>query len=98
MALRGSIGFLSPTAEVTSPATGITMQVKTTPPGVQFYTGNALEGAPKGKNSAVYGRRACFCLETQFYPDNIHHPDWPQAILRPGTLWKHQTIYHFPAI
>ena len=97
-ALRGSIGFLSPTAEVTSPATGITMQVETTLPGVQFYTGNALEGAPTGKNGAVYGRRTGFCLETQFYPDNIHHPDWPQAILRPGALWKHQTIYRFPAI
>ena len=65
---------------------------------MQFYTGNALEGTPKGKNGAVYGRRASFCLETQFYPDNIHHPDWPQAILRPGALWKHQTIYRFPAI
>lgn len=96
--LRGTIGVLSPAAAVTSPDTGITMQVETTLPGIQFYTGNALEGAPKGKNGAVYGRRTGFCLETQFYPDNIHHPDWPQSILRPGALWRHQTIYRFSAI
>lgn len=93
--LRGDIGSMHDAGQVFSPDTGIAMSVQTTLPGVQFYTGNSLTGVPAGKNGAVYGPRCGFCLETQFYPDSIHHPTWPQATLRPNEIWSHHTSYLF---
>lgn len=93
--LRGSIGTLHAAGQVYSPDSGIVMSVKTTLPGVQFYSGNSLANTPVGKDGTVYSRRSGFCLETQFYPDSIHHSAWPQAILRPNEIWSHYTSYHF---
>lgn len=93
--VRGRPGILRDCAAVYAPQTGIAMDVGTTSPGVQFYSGNYLEGAPVGKGGAVYTKRCGMCLETQFYPDSLHHPDFPQPILRRGEPYHHETVYRF---
>lgn len=82
-------------AAAVSPAAGIVMEALTTLPGVQFYTGNFLEGCPAGKGGAPYGNRWGFCLETQFFPDSPNKPGFPSCVLRPGEVWDHTTIYRF---
>ena len=84
----------SPAAVVTAPGSGITMMVTTTEPGVQFYSGNFMKHR-KGKNGATYDRRSGLCLETQHYPDSIHHPEWPTCILRAGEVYESTTKYAF---
>ena len=71
-------------ARVFEPKTGRIMEVHTTQPGVQLYTGNFLDGSLAGKQGGVYHQHAGFCLETQHYPDSINHPGFPSIILRPG--------------
>lgn len=93
--VNGATGGLRAAAAAHCEQTGIRMEVETTMPGLQFYTGNALAGAPLGKGGCTYGRRHGFCLETQFYPDAIHHPRWPQPILRAGEAYRQQTVYRF---
>lgn len=88
--LDGSI----PAVTARSPESGIVMQVTTDQPGVQLYTANGM-GPVSGKNGQVYGHRAAFCLETQHYPDCIHHPDWPSCILRAGKAFDSATVYAF---
>ena len=88
--LDGSI----PADTARSPESGIVMQVTTDQPGVQLYTANGM-GPVSGKNGQVYGHRAAFCLETQHYPDCIHHPDWPSCILRAGEAFDSTTVYAF---
>lgn len=95
--VNGETGTLRPAARCCSPRTGIVMETLTTMPGVQFYTGNYLDGCPAGKNGAPYARRWGFCLETQFYPDTPHHPDFPSAVLRPGEVQRSKTVYRFGA-
>ncbi len=80
-------------AEAWDEKTGIRLQVYTTMPGVQFYSGNSLNERSRGKDGAIYGRRCGFCLETQFYPDAIHHPEFPQPVLLPGQTYRHRTVY-----
>lgn len=82
-------------ARVTAPDTGICMEVLTTMPGVQFYSGNYLDGCPTGKGGAGYGRRGGLCLETQFFPDSPNHKDFPDAVLRPGEAYHQTTAYRF---
>lgn len=82
-------------AEVTEPVSGRHMQVLTTSRGVQFYTGNGLRTRLPGKEGATYGKRGGFCLETQFYPDAIHHPHFPSPVLRPGEAQTSTTIFRF---
>lgn len=82
-------------AEAYSEKTNIRMQVYTDMPGMQFYSGNSLSEKQRGKGGAVYGWRCGFCLETQYYPDSIHHPEFPQPILRPGQTYRSATIYRF---
>lgn len=82
-------------AEAMSDRTNIRMQVYTTMPGVQFYSGNSLNETRNGKNGAVYGKRCGFCLETQFWPDAVNHPEFPQPVLVPGQVFKHETTYRF---
>ncbi|MDR2409291.1 MAG: galactose mutarotase [Bacteroidales bacterium] len=82
-------------AKAISPKTGIVMETYTTEPGVQLYTGNYLDGSFIGKNGHVYPKRSAFCLETQHYPDSIHHPDYPSIVLRPGETFESKTIYRF---
>jgi aldose 1-epimerase len=83
------------TAKVISPKTGIVMEVYTTEPGVQLYTGNFLDGSFIGKNGHTYPKRSAFCLETQHYPDSINQPDFPSVILRPNEVFESKTIYQF---
>ncbi|MCL1934379.1 MAG: galactose mutarotase [Candidatus Azobacteroides sp.] len=82
-------------ARAASPKTGIVIEVFTTEPGVQLYTGNYLDGSFTGKNGHRYPKRSAFCLETQHFPDSIHHPDFPTIILEPEDTFRSKTIYTF---
>jgi aldose 1-epimerase len=82
-------------ARVVEPLTGRTLDVFTTQPGLQLYTGNFLDGTAKGKGGARYGPRAGFCLETQHYPDSPNHPAFPSIILREGQLYRSRTVFAF---
>ena len=93
--LNGIDGENKQAAEVYEPTTGRVMQVFTTEPGIQLYTGNFLQGDIKGKNDVVYGRHSGLCLETQHYPDSIHHPHFPNSILRPGRIYRQTTRFQF---
>ena len=84
-------------ARVYDPSTGRTLEVSTTQPAVQFYTGNFLDGTVTGKEGHVYKRRFGFCLETQHYPDSPNHPDFPNTILRPGETFHQVTAFKFSA-
>lgn len=91
----GDYGVLRPAAKAWSPGTGIVLEMETTMPGVQFYSGNYLDGCPAGKNGAPYGKRWGFCLESQFFPDSPHHPSFPSATLAAGEEYHSKTIYRF---
>jgi aldose 1-epimerase len=80
---------------VVDPASGRTMDVSTTEPGVQFYTGNKLDGSYNGKSGHVYGKRSAFCLETQHFPDSPNKANFPSTVLRPGQEYKSTTVYAF---
>jgi aldose 1-epimerase len=82
-------------ARVEEPESGRVMEVFTTEPGVQFYTGNNLDGHLKGKYGAVYNKRTGFCLETQHYPDSPNKPNFPSTVLRPGETYTSKTVYQF---
>ncbi|MEN6334545.1 MAG: aldose epimerase family protein [Phycisphaerales bacterium] len=82
-------------AKVVEPTTGRVMEVYTTEPGIQFYSGNFLDGTITGKEGKVYKHRWGFCLETQHYPDSPNKPNFPSTILRPGDTYKTTTIYRF---
>ena len=70
-------------------------EISTTEPGVQFYTGNFLDGTIKGKNGHVYGLRSGLCLETQHFPDSPNRPDFPPAVLHVGQRYQSQTTWTF---
>jgi len=93
--LRGEKGTLRSAARVVHEGSGRILEVETTEPGVQFYTGNFLDGAITGKNGVVYNRRSGFCLETQHYPDSPNQENFPSTILRPGEEYVSQTIFRF---
>ena len=95
--LRGGGGSLAEAAEVYEPKTGRVLRVLTTEPGVQFYTGNFLDGTVRGKYGRVYHRRTGFCLETQHFPDSPNKPHFPSTVLRPGQTYRSTTIYEFSA-
>ncbi|WP_375416800.1 aldose epimerase family protein [uncultured Hymenobacter sp.] len=82
-------------ATVYEPTTGRTMEMLTDQPGVQFYSGNFLDGKLKGKGGTVYNQHYGFCLETQHFPDSPNQPKFPSTILRPGETFKSTTIYKF---
>jgi len=84
-------------AEVTGPASGRRLEVFTTEPGVQFYSGNFLDGSVTGKGGRRYGRRAGLCLETQHFPDSPNHPSFPGTLLVPGQAWWSTTVFRFSA-
>jgi aldose 1-epimerase len=88
-------GKLAEAAEVYEPTTGRVMQVWTDQPGVQFYTGNFLDGTITGKDGKVYQQRAALCLETQHFPDSPNHPNFPSTELKPGQKYHTVTIYRF---
>jgi aldose 1-epimerase len=83
-------------ARVREPKTGRVLEMFTTEPGVQFYTGNFLDGTVKGKG-AVYGKHTGFCLEAQHFPDSVNHAEFPSTILRPGQTYTQTTVYRFSA-
>jgi aldose 1-epimerase len=83
-------------ARARDPKSGRVLELYTTEPGVQLYTTNFLD-RQKGKESATYGRHAAFCLETQHYPDALHHENFPSIILKPGDTYRTTTIYNFSA-
>lgn len=82
-------------ARVVEPRSGRTLDVATTEPGLQFYSGNRLDGTIAGKHGRVYGHRTGFCLETQHFPDSPNHPHFPSAILRPGENYQSKTVFAF---
>lgn len=82
-------------ARLTSPASGITLSVYTTEPGIQFYAGNFLDGSTIGKKGIKYARNTGVCLETQHYPDSPNKPEWPSAWLNPGETYTSRCIYRF---
>lgn len=86
---------LSFCAHCSSPKTGIVMDVFTTQPGVQLYTGNWMTGNFEGKNGQHYPERAALCLETQHFPDSPNQPEYPSTVLRPGEVFLSTTIYKF---
>jgi len=88
---------LSLAANVYEPTTGRTLQVWTTEPGMQFYTGNALKGLDTGKGGWVYNFRNGFCLEPQHYPDSPNKPNFPSTELKPGETYRNTIIYKFGA-
>jgi len=88
---------LSLAARVSDAVSGRTMEVWTTEPGVQFYTGNFLDGSFKGKGGIAYQKRTAFCLETQHFPDSPNHPSFPTTLLKPGEKYHTTTVYKFEA-
>ncbi|HOW89110.1 MAG TPA: aldose epimerase family protein [Elusimicrobiales bacterium] len=82
-------------AKVSEPESGRTLEVLTTEPGLQFYSGNFLDGTIKGKGGIVYSRHYGFCMETQHFPDSPNRPAFPSTILRPGEKYQHTCIYKF---
>jgi aldose 1-epimerase len=93
--LNGSEDELSHAASVYEPTTGRVMDVYTTQPGIQFYSGNYLDGSARGKNGKTYQRRSAFCLETQHFPDSPNKPQFPTTFLRPGERYSQTTVYKF---
>ena len=87
-------GRFDKVAEVTADRSGIRMEVYTDLPGVQMYTANFLDGV-KGKNGAVYEKRSAVCLETQYYPDAVHHDNFPAPFCRAGEKYDTRTAYRF---
>ena len=85
---------LVPVATAYEPGSGRVMQVLSTEPGVQLYTGNHLNGL-KGKHGLVYDQHGGFCLETQHFPDSINQPDFPSVVLRPGETYRQVTAHRF---
>ncbi len=86
---------LEQVASVYDSTSGRYLELFTTEPGLQFYTGNFLDGTLKGKNNGVYGQHAAFCLETQHFPDSPNQPSFPNTILKPGETYKHTTVFRF---
>jgi aldose 1-epimerase len=82
-------------ATLRDPASGRTLEVLTDQPGIQVYMGNFLDGTLTGKDGAVYGPNAGICLETQKFPDSVHHPDWPSMRLDPGQTYRHTMVHRF---
>jgi aldose 1-epimerase len=93
--LNTSKNELGKAAEVVDEKSGRVMEVYTTMPGVQFYTGNFLNGVDGGKDGAVYNQRAGLCLETQYFPNAMKHENFPSPILKAQEEYKHTTIYKF---
>ena len=90
-------GNLSLAARVYEPRSGRVMEVSTTEPGLQFYTGNFLDGTITGKGGQVYKQRSGFCLETQHFPDSPNQPRFPSTVLKPGQQYASSTNYKFSA-
>lgn len=93
--ILGQPGTLRPAALVHEPESGRTLELLTDQPGVQVYTGNFLDGTITGKGGAIYRQHQGLCLETQLYPDAVHHPHFPSVVLRPGQTYRHVMLHRF---
>ena len=92
---RSLDGGLSPAAKLTEPQSGRTMEIFTTEPGIQFYSGNFLDGSVRGKGATAYGRRSGLCLETQHFPDSPNQANFPSTVLRAGERYESTTVFKF---
>ena len=86
---------LARAARVRDPASGRVLDIFTSEPGIQFYSGNFLDGSVVGKGGRAYGHRSGFCLETQHYPDSPNQPRFPDTVLRPGEEYRSRTVWRF---
>jgi aldose 1-epimerase len=93
--LRSGGGKLELAVRVVEPLSGRIMEISTTEPGLQFYSGNFLDGTITGKGGRIYNKHAGFCLETQHFPDSPNQPGFPSTILRPGEVYRSQTVHKF---
>lgn len=93
--VNGKSGELRPTAKIVEPKSGRVMEISTTEPAVQFYTGNHLKGTPETGNAPKHG---AFCLETQHYPDSPNRPEFPTTRLNPGETYKQTTVHKFSVV
>lgn len=93
--LRNGAGKIRKAAELYEPKSGRVLAVFTDQPGLQFYTGNFIDGSAKGKDGIAYQRRTGLCLETQAFPDTPNKPQFPSATLRPGQIYHQTTIFQF---
>ncbi len=93
--LKGKSGQMKFCARVREPHTGRVMEISTTEPGVQLYTGNFLDGTLIGKEGKAYDKHDGFCLETQHYPDSPNKPKFPSVVLEPGQTFTSQTVHKF---
>ena len=91
--LDNADGKIQLAARVFEPQSGRVLEVHTTEPGVQFYTGNFLDGTVPGKNGRAYQQHTGFCLETQHFPDSVNQPTFPSVILRPGKTYSQKTAF-----
>ena len=97
LCLDGDPGMMREVARLSDPDTGIVMVIETDQPGIQFYTGNFLNGMT-GKDGAIYEKFGGLCLETQAYPDSVNwrgEPGWPNVVLRPGEAYQHRMVHRF---
>ena len=95
--LNSGGGALAPAAKVYEPKTGRVLEVLTTEPGIQFYSGNFLDGTLTGKGGKVIAFRSGLCLETQHFPDSPNKPQFPSTVLKPGEKYQSTTVYRFSA-
>jgi aldose 1-epimerase len=93
--VNGEMGKLRIAARVSDPESGREMEVWTSEPGIQFYSGNHLDGSLTGKRGVVYNPRSGLALETQHFPDSVNQPSFPSVILHPGSVYQTETIYKF---
>lgn len=93
--VKGADGTLRPAARVEDPQSGRVLELLTTAPGVQFYSGNFLDGTSTGKSGRVYRQGDALCLEPQVFPDSPNHPDFPSARLDPGKTYVNTMVYRF---
>ncbi len=93
--INGGGGKLAPVAEVYDPTSGRALEVLSTEPGVQFYSGNFLDGTITGKRGVVYRQYAALALETQHFPDSVNHSNFPSYVLQAGATYRSTTVYRF---
>jgi aldose 1-epimerase len=91
--LEDDNGKIKLAARVFEPQSGRVLEVHTTEPGVQFYTGNFLDGTISGKGGRAYHQHTGFCLETQHFPDSVNQPTFPSVIVKPGQQYRQKTMY-----
>ena len=96
--LKKKSGELAMAAQIYDPKTGRQVEILTTQPGVQFYSGNFLNGTIKGKSGKIYGKHYGLCLETQHFPDSPNQPSFPNTILKPGEKFSETTVYRFSVL